>query len=148
MFNIVNQLAPDADVLKEQVVDVALRHPPQGVLLAQHTGGSCRDVLKHNAMDVARIPTDKVPIASVHPGIGEEEHEELHGWSWVFHHNVPECESSSTITSASTSQVECLPPKAGWEPPSRIHHRGKTLLLCSPPQQYHGLPCRARPLWS
>ena len=96
--------------------------------------------LKDNAMDVARIPTDKVAIASVHPGIGEEEHEELHGRSWVFHHNVPgddvhnvpmsqcsmirstcyvavmqavvrgkpECESSSTITSASTSQVECL----------------------------------------
>ena len=97
--------------------------------------------LKDNAVDVARIPTDKVAIASVHPGIGEEEHEELHGRSWVFHHNVPgddvhsvplftvfqvtrcicyvaviqavvrekpECESSSTLTSASTSQVECL----------------------------------------
>ena len=46
MFNTVNELAPDADVLKEQVVDVALLHPPQGVLLAQHTGGSCRDVLE------------------------------------------------------------------------------------------------------
>ena len=45
--------------------------------------------LKDNAVDVARIPTDKVAIASVHPGIGEEEHEELHGRSWVFHHNVP-----------------------------------------------------------
>ena len=46
--------------------------------------------LKDNAVDVARLPADKVAIASVHPGIGEKKHEELHGRPWVFQHNVPD----------------------------------------------------------
>ena len=25
----------------------------------------------------------------IHPGVGEEQHEELHGWSWVLHYYVP-----------------------------------------------------------
>ena len=107
MFNTVNEDAANADVLEEQVIDVSLLHTPQCVLLAQHTGGGRGDVLrrkrkfslnpktlmvldlKDNAVDVTRPPTDKVAIASVHPSIGEEKHEELHGGSWVFHHNVP-----------------------------------------------------------
>ena len=109
MFNTVNEVAPNADVLEEQVIDVSLLHPPQCVLLAQNTWGGCGDVLrrkrkfslnpktlvvlqldlKDNAVDVTRPPTDKVVIAIVHPSIGEEQHKELHGGSWVFHHNVP-----------------------------------------------------------
>ena len=45
--------------------------------------------LKDNAVDVTRISTDQVAIASVHPSIGKKKHEQLHGRSWVFHHNIP-----------------------------------------------------------
>ena len=64
--------------------------------------------LEDNAMDVSRLATDWLAIAVVHPckkiereekmfkrkeiihpGVGEEQHEELHGWSWVLHYYVP-----------------------------------------------------------
>ena len=31
----------------------------------------------------------------IHPVVGEEQHEELHGWSWVLHYYVPAHTSNS-----------------------------------------------------
>ena len=64
--------------------------------------------LEDNAMDVSRLASDWLVTAVVHPckkikwkkyilkikeiihpGVGEEQHEELHGWSWVLHNYVP-----------------------------------------------------------